>query len=469
MAVAAAPLMRGLAQRRMAQLRQAQGVPDVSLLDWIPRYAPGYAAPRHLEPLCALLERAEREPVQAVVHAPPRHGKTETILAALARYMQRKPNKRHAYITYQADLAKEKSRRVQDLAMAAGVELRTRAVAHWWTRQNGALFTAGVRGPFTGRGVDGLMVIDDPFKSRLEAESETVRSQVSQWFKDVAYTRREPGCSIIIVMTRWHPKDLAGEKIEGGWENICLPAIDRDDLGIDHALWPERYDLEELRKIEKEVGSYTWSSLYQGAPRGRGGAVFEGVHCYDQLPAKMYRTGLGFDLSYTVKKWSDYSAAVAMRAVEDTYHVAEAIRMQARAPEFKRAALAFVGRHGRLARRRWYCSGTELGVADLLKASDGSPGEKSLDVGAEITKLDKFTRAQPMAAAWNDGRVLVPSQELVDSDPERFAWVEKYVTEIVGFTGLDDGNDDQVDASVAAYDVIKRTSALGRFRAMSKM
>lgn len=469
MAIAAAPLMRGLASRRMAGLRATQGVPDLSLLEWIPRYAAGYEAPRHLAPLAALLERAEREPVQAVVHAPPRHAKTETILAGIARFMQRRPEKRHAYITYQADLAKEKSRRVQDLAMAAGVELRTRAIAHWWTRAGGALFTAGVRGPFTGRGVDGLMVIDDPFKSRLEAESTAVREQVSQWFKDVAYTRREPGCSIIIVMTRWHPQDLAGEKIASGWENICLPAIDTDELGVEHALWPGRYDLEELKKIEHEVGAYTWTSLYQGQPRGRGGAVFEDVHFYDQLPAKMFRTGLGFDLAYTAKKYSDYSAAVAMRAVEDTYFVAEAVRRQAKAPEFKRIALDFVARHGRSARRRWYCAGTEMGVADLLKASDGMPGEKSLDVGAEVTRLDKFTRAQPMAAAWNTGRVLVPSQDLVDSDPAKYAWVEPFVTEVLGFTGLDDAQDDQVDAGVAAYDVIKRTSALGRFRAMSKM
>lgn len=469
MAIAAAPIMRGLAARRIAERRTTLGVPDLPLLEWIPKYATGYRSPNHLAPLCELLERAEREPVQAVVHAPPRHAKTETILAALARFMQRNPSKRHAYITYQADLAKEKSRRVQDLAMAAGVELRNKAIAHWWTRAGGALFTAGVRGPFTGRGVNGLMIIDDPFKSRLEAESTTVRNQVSQWFKDVAYTRREPGCSIIIVMTRWHPQDLAGEKIASGWENICLPAIGHDETGAEAALWPDQYGLDELRKIEHEVGAYTWTSLYQGAPRGRGGSVFEDVHFYDELPSKMFRTGLGFDLAYTAKKYSDYSAAVAMRAVEDTYHVAEAVRKQARASEFKRHALDFVARHGRSARRRWYCSGTEIGVADLLKASDGNPGERSLDVGAETTKLDKFTRAQPMAAAWNAGRVLVPSQALVDSDPAKYAWVEPFVTELLGFTGLDDEHDDQTDAAVAAYDVIKRGSAAGRFRAMAKL
>jgi predicted phage terminase large subunit-like protein len=457
--------MRELAARRIAQNRAVAGVPDVPLLEWIPRYATGYGPPRHLAPLCELLERAEREPVQAVVHAPPRHGKSETILAALARYMQRRPDKRHAYITYQAGLANEKSRRVQDLAMAAGVELRSRAIAHWWTRAGGALFTAGVLGPFTGRGVNGLMVIDDPFKSRLEAESSTVRNRVSQWFKDVAYTRREPGCSIIIVMTRWHPQDLAGEKIASGWESVCLPAIDGDD----QALWPSHYPIEELRKIEAEVGAYTWASLYQGQPRGRGGSVFEDVHFYDELPNKMFRTGLGFDLAYTAKKYSDYSAAVALRGVDDTYFVAEAVRKQARASEFKRHALDFVARHGRSARRRWYCSGTEIGVADLLKSSDGNPGERSLDVGAEVTRLDKFTRAQPMAAAWTAGRVLVPSQTLVDSDPPKYAWVEPFVTEMMGFTGLDDEHDDQTDAAVAAYDVIKRGSALGRFKAMAKM
>ena len=88
----------------------------------------------------------------------------------------------------------------------------------------------GVGSGVTGFGA-GLIIIDDPIKSRAEAESQTFRDNLHDWFNDDLYTRLEPGGAIILIQTRWHEDDLAGRLLreaqeEGGeqWEVVNLPA-----------------------------------------------------------------------------------------------------------------------------------------------------------------------------------------------------------------------------------------------------
>src|SRR5690606_18685649 len=190
-------------------------------------------------------------------------------------------------------LANSKSRTARRLAVDAGVSLAddAKTVSEWRTPEGGGLLATGVGGPLTGQGITGLGIIDDPLKNRLEAESALMRDRIWEWFTDVSASRLDPGASAIVVATRWHSDDLSGRLIADGWEYVNLPAINDDG----QALWPERYDLERLREIEKQVGAYTWASLYQGQPVPRGGAVFDGVTTYDALPEGPYRAAVGFD------------------------------------------------------------------------------------------------------------------------------------------------------------------------------
>jgi predicted phage terminase large subunit-like protein len=103
-------------------------------------------------------------------------------------------------------------------------------VAEWETGLGGGVRAVGVGGGITGFGAD-LVIIDDPIKSRAEAESKTYRERCHDWFNDDLYTRLEPGARIILIQTRWHEDDLAGrllrEMSDGGehWDVICLPAL----------------------------------------------------------------------------------------------------------------------------------------------------------------------------------------------------------------------------------------------------
>lgn len=413
------------------------------LLDTIVQLTPAFRRPSHLEPLARMLERAVREPVELVVSLPPRHAKSETLLHWIAWALSRDPTLTFAYISYAADFAATKSRRARLLTERAGVRLGLKVTDELWeTAHGGSVKSTGILGQLTGEGFR-VIVVDDPIKNREEAESPTYRRKLYEGFTSDVYTRRDPrGTSVIVVQTRWHPDDLVGHLISDGWDSINLPAI--DEAG--RALWPEAWPLEALEKIRETVGEYTWASLYQGQPRPRGGALFHGATYTNIIPVRGYRPALGVDLAYSAKTHADYSSCVVLARVGTQLHVMDVQRRQLSAPDFASILRGVKERYPGIP-TRWYCAGAERGIADLLK---------TLGVHVEAVQAhgDKFTRAQPVAAAWNAGRILVPQ-----SAP----WAKDFVDEVTTFTGLGDAHDDQVDALAAAYDLLEGKADYGAF------
>ena len=177
---------------------------------------------------------------------------------------------------------------------------------------SGYLLSVGVGGSITGMGAD-LLVIDDPVKNEEEALSETYQEKVIGWYNSTAYTRMEKGANIIVCQTRWHKQDLSGKLIEemeyGGdkWEIINLPAIatevkdSRDPRKTGEPLWPNKFNLDRMEKIKKQVGTRVWSSLYQQNPVIEGGNIIK----EDWF---QYYTTLPFDIHnwrdcYLIQSW----------------------------------------------------------------------------------------------------------------------------------------------------------------------
>ncbi len=433
------------AQALLELRRRRKGEP---LYDFVPRTVRGYTAPRHLAPLVAEFERSWTERVRCAAHAPPRHSKTETVLLFLALTLQRFPHKSLGYITYEANLARSKSRKVRAWAQQAGVQLLdgARRMDEWVTKAGGGLIAGGIGGPLTGRGLD-LLVIDDPYKNRAQAESAAYQRMVIDWWGDVANTRIEPGGSIFVFHTRWTTNDLIGHILGGEdaaeWRWLRMAAL-QDEPGqgrpLNTALWPERWPEDELLAKQRAVGPYTWASLYQGRPQPRGGAVFGEPRFYDTLPAG-YRVGIGVDLAYTKATKSDHSAAVVLAEKDNVFYVLDVVRTQGlSAPQFaerlKHLKATYPG-----APFRWIASGTEVGSADFIKAA-------GIPLTVENASTDKFVRAIDVAAAWNSGRLLLPS------DPRK--WVPVLLDEVSVFTGQNDPEDDQVDALAAAHRIVSK-------------
>jgi len=154
-----------------------------------------------------------------------------------------------------------------------------RAAARWGTRDGAEYFGIGVGGGVAGRRAN-LLLIDDPYRTRKDARSPTVRQSVQDWFFTDAYTRIIPGSPIILIQTRWHMDDLAGylqlKQSEGGekWDLINFTAIcETDDPKEDpigrrkgEALWPGWQPIEDLLQIKENMVREDWNALYQQHP-----------------------------------------------------------------------------------------------------------------------------------------------------------------------------------------------------------
>lgn len=388
--------------------------------------------------------------VRVTAHAPPRHGKTELVLVFLALTIVRHPEWTCAYVTYEANLAYSKSRKVRQMVEAMGVELVDDAnrLGEWRTKQGGGLLATGIGGPLTGQGVN-VLVVDDPYKNRQQAESAAYQRTVKDWWADVGRTRLEPKASAIVFHTRWVKNDLIGylhkqnkkranDNSEGAlWSHVHMPAL--DPANDNAALWPERYSAEELQQIREDVGEYTWWSLYQGRPRPRGKRVFNGTYKYSSLPAT-YSLGIGIDCAYTSKTKSDKSCAVVIAADTQTEQefIVHVLRGQYSPNEWVEK-LAELHEQYPNASWRWHASGTERGIVPFIEAK-GIP----LEVVPALT--DKFTRAIPVAAKWNKGLILVPEQA---------EWLEDFLEVIHGFVGSGDKEDDDVDALASADSAVE--------------
>lgn len=408
------------------------------LVRFVPRMSPRYMAPTHLAPLLRRFELAvDGVPQRVCCSAPPRHAKSESVFHVPAFALRRRPEMTLSYSTYGDRLSRKGSRKARALVHAAGVETFG-TINEWRTPSGGGLLAGGVGGPLTGFGVD-LAIVDDPIKNRIEAESATYRARLSDWVRDVLLTRIEPGGSVFVFMTRWHQDDLIGELVREGFEYLNFPAL--SDEGV--PLWQQRWSAEAMRARRDEVGEYTWASLYQGEPRARGGRVFGDVHTFDIAP-RVYRGAWGLDVSYSAKTSSDYTVAVRMLCVGDTHYVVDMQRWQlhptAGAPRLKALADAHPSESW-----RWYASGTEQGSAGFLKAS--VPKLKALPAVG-----DKFVRSMRYAAAWNAGKVLLP---------ERAPWLDAFVSEHAGFTGVNDTHDDIIDAAASAFDELSAGAKSG--------
>ena len=263
-----------LARRELARRR---------LLDFIKVNFPEYKVSWHHKLLCEKLEAVERGEIKRlIVTMPPRHGKSEIVSVQFPSWLiGRDKNRNIIEASYSGDLAVDFGRQVRNIIanekyknIFSNVTLAedSQAKGKWNTNGRGAYNAVGVGGATTGKGAD-FLIIDDPVKNRQDAESSVIRESNWNWYTSTALTRLSPEGAVIVVMTRWHDDDLVGRILKSEnahlWDVVHLPAIatkDEEFRKQGEALWADWFTLEKLQTIKQDIGSYDWSSLYQGNP-----------------------------------------------------------------------------------------------------------------------------------------------------------------------------------------------------------
>jgi hypothetical protein len=232
--------------------------------------------PTHLAPLLRIFEQCNTVGgFRTVVAIPPQHGCTVTILHSMLWLAMTGPNFSQLYVTYNADAALYIQHRFTELANGAGFKTVISG-QNVQIVNGGTIKFTSIGGSICGFAAD-LTVIDNPYKDRADAESPSVRSRVSSWFRDVAMTRRKVNSSILCVSPRWNKEDLSGELISKGYSYLNFKAIaegpvDEDGVVIGdplgrrpgQALFPDMKAAQFFN--EERQDPYTWNALYQGTP-----------------------------------------------------------------------------------------------------------------------------------------------------------------------------------------------------------
>lgn len=159
---------------------------------------------------------------------------------------------------------------------------------------NGSEYIAsGVGGSITGNRMN-IGIIDDPTRSREDADSERIRDKIWDWYVNDFCTRAKPGVRKMIINTRWHEDDLSGRILmsadKGNWDVLTLPAIAEpgDQLGREpgEVLWPEYITKEMVYQIKAITDPRTWNSLYQQKPSLDEGSYFKSdwIQIIEELP-----------------------------------------------------------------------------------------------------------------------------------------------------------------------------------------
>lgn len=379
---------------------------------------------------------------------PPRHGKSEMVTVRYPVWrMEQDPSLRVVVGAYSQTLANRFSRKSRRIAKERfELDYERKAVEEWETAGGGTFRAVGVGAGITGQGGH-LIVIDDPVKNREEANSETYREKVWQWYTDDLYTRLEPDATVILIMTRWHEDDLAGRILASDdadqWTVISLPAEaeENDPLGrpIGAALCPQRYDNVALNGIKRVLG-HSYYALYQQRPSPPEGGMFkrQWFSMVDAAPREAQRVR-AWDRAAT-EGAGDYTVGLLMaKDKQGVFYVEDVVRGQYDDLQcdkiIKQTTEMDAARYG--------------DVTSWLEQEPGSSGKQVAKitiralaghvVKAERSTGDKTTRAQPYASQCGAENV-----KLVKG-----AWNFAYLNELASFPfGT---HDDQVDTSSLAF------------------
>lgn len=416
------------------------------------RMFPGYQSAPHIARLIEHLEWAAKTPnARLIVTMPPRSSKSLHVSELFpAWYLGNHPNERIIAASHSASLAYTFSRRVRNLfddprwPFPAVTVAGDKAAVQAWDIEGtrGGYLAVGVGGSPTGQG--GSVIIDDPIRSAADADSQTVRDSIHEWYAGTIRTRLEPGGFVIITSTRWHDDDLTGrllrEQERGGetWTHLHLPAIDDDG----NALWPERWPLDALLQTKAAIGSRAWQSQYQGDPQPAEGGLFKRAWFRNRFtePPRITRAELVLDSAFKEGVGADYSALALWGT--DGYGTAYLLNAWRDRVEFPGLL--------RLCRDAYAWSaarypGLPLVIEDkasgqsaiqVLRQRDGAHPALPVVAYKPEGNVSKIARAEAITGLVEGGRVAIP---------EAAPWLEDWLTEHERFpTGQ---HDDWVDTT----------------------
>jgi len=380
-------------------------------------------------------------------------------------FMGKHPRKNVIGVSHTLELAERFSRKVRNFVSSPeyedifgfGLSPTSHAAGRWENERGGEYFAIGIGGALAGRRGD-LGVIDDPMKSREDADSASYRNRLWEWYKADFRTRMKPkqtGSAIILIQTRWHEDDLAGRILpesyrgESGmieardgemWRVISISALcDNEEndplertLGVSY--WPGWFDQESLEQERHTQGERNWSALFQQKPTPDTGVTFqrEWVKWYTEAPEQLSIYGSSdYAVSDNTGDWTVH--LIFGMDTEDNIYLLDMWR------DKKNSAVwveAFIGLVRKWKPMKWAEESGQIQKSMGPYISKRQREEKAWCWRVQFpSHKDKTARAQAIVGRMSEGMVHFPRDA---------SWSQDMISELMVFPA--GKNDDMVDA-----------------------
>ena len=303
------------------------------------------------------------------------------------------------------------------------------------------------------RGLRPTKVFCDDLEDDEEVRSDEQRRIIKDWFLSALINTLKYDQQLIVIGTVLHPLALLAEILKqteefGDWIVKKYVALQPDGT----SLWENRFPAETLLKKKIEIGSRLFEQEFQNNPIASDTCLWDPnwIKKYDKLP-EIKSKFVALDPAATEKESADYSALCCMGVgVDNKIYEIETIRGHWGTWELIDKCINFYIKHKPI----------RFGIEEVAFQSFIRPvltrkaEEKGVRLPVERLTLgrytgkekevkdprDKYTRALSVIHFWEQGAVLLKSQDLID--------------EISLFpTG---SHDDMVDACVWAIKMIMK-------------
>jgi len=417
---------------------------------------PTFIGGKHHGIMAEAFERVARgECKRLIINMPPRHTKSEFASYLLpAWFLGQFPHKKVIQTSHTAELAVGFGRKVRnlvdqevyhDIFPDLNLSVDSKAAGRWNTSKGGDYFAIGVGGAVTGKGAD-LLIIDDPHSEQEAALAEVnpdIYDKTYEWYTSGPRQRLQPGGAIVVVMTRWSLRDLTAKVLKssaerGGdeWEVIEFPAI----MPSGKALWPQFWELSELKALKEELPNSKWMAQYQQQPTSETSAIVKRDWWQvweEEDPPNCDYILMAWDTAFEKTSRADYSAlttwGVFYRANDAGVEQANIILLNAyrermEFPTLKRVAIEQY--------QDW-----EPDSIIIEKKASGAPLIYEMRaMGIPVQEFtpsrgnDKITRLNSVSDLFASGIVWAPNR----------SWAEEVIDEVASFPAGE--HDDYVDS-----------------------
>lgn len=227
----------------------------------------------HHEKIASALNKLYTWEIQnLIISMPPRAGKSRIMQEFISYLYWKKSNTDILYTWHSLSLLQDFSRNIRNrissdeykLLFSSSIAGDNSAVNSWKIKNWWMFSIFWVGWGITGKWWD-IMIIDDPYASRQDAESDTIRRTVSNWYWSTFLSRKQNDkAKQIIIMQRWREDDLVWEILEREWEKwteLKIPALDEQW----ESFWSKRFSKEYFEDIKSKSPLF-FQSQYQQDP-----------------------------------------------------------------------------------------------------------------------------------------------------------------------------------------------------------